>query len=351
MSRPRPPLSHAFRALQLPNYRRYWLGQLASQSGTWMQSLAQAWLVLRLTDSPLALGTVVTMQFSPILLFSLFGGVLADHLPKRRLLIGAQVVMLVQAALLAVLTWTGLVQLWHIYVLAAVLGTATALERPTRQAFVHDLVGGEDLANAVALNSAQFNLSRIFGPAVAGVLITIVGEAGCFSLNALSYLFVIIALLRIDVEGHAAPDRQRGRVLSQIGQGLRYSLTTPDTALVFMVIGVIGTFGYNFTVILPLIARYVLEIGAIGFGGMTTAMGIGSLGAALGIAYLGKASRRTLLIGAGGFSLLLAAVGLSPWLPLTLGLLAVLGLCSITFSTTANTRLQLVAPPEMRGRV
>lgn len=344
-------MAHAFRALRIPDYRRFWLGQLASQSGTWMQSLAQAWLVLRLTDSPLALGSVVTTQFTPILLFSLFGGVLADRLPKRRLLLVTQSVMLAQAATLALLTGSGQIRLWHIYVLAAVFGTAIALDNPSRQALVRDLVGPEDLANAVALNSAQFNLSRILGPALAGVLITLVDVAGCFALNTLSYLGVIVALLRLETEGRRAAAPARGSVLGQIGEGLRYALTTPDITLVLLLVGVLGAFGYNFTVVLPLIARYVLNATPIEFGGLTTAMGVGSLGAALGLAYTGRATRRALLAGAAGFSLLLGAVALSRAWGLTVALLVALGACSIVFSTTANTRLQLVTPAPLRGRI
>jgi MFS family permease len=347
----RPPLAHAFRALRIRDYRLYWLGQLGSQTGTWMQTLAQAWLVLQLTDSPLALGTVATVQFAPILLFSLFGGVLADRVSKLRLLLITQTVMLAQATTLALLTWTGQIQLWQIYALALVLGTANAIGNPTRQAFVRDLVGPDDLPNAVALNSAQFNLSRIIGPALAGVLITLIGVAGCFALNALSFLGVIGALLRLRPAHSGAPAPARGSVLGQIGEGLRYALTTPDTALIVLLMGVIGTFGYNFNVVLPLIARYVLDATPLEFGALTTALGVGSLIAALGLAYAGRATRRTLLIGAGGFSVLLALVALSRWWSLTVALLVALGACSIVFTTTANTRLQLVAPPQLRGRI
>jgi MFS family permease len=345
-------LTQAFRALRLPDYRVYWFGQLASQTGTWMQSLAQSWLVLLLTDSPLALGTVATVQFTPILLLSLFGGVLADRMSKLRLLLITQVIMLAQAAALALLTWSGHIQLWHIYGLAFVLGTANALSNPARQAFVRDLVGPDDLPNAVALNSAQFNLSRVVGPSLGGLVITIVGVAGCFVLNALSYLGVIAALLRLRTRhGSTAVAPTRGTVLGQIGEGIRYALTTPDIALIVLLMGVIGTFGYNFNVVLPLIARYMLNATPLEFGGLTTAMGVGSLLAALGLAYSGRATRQTLLFGAGGFSLLLAAVALSYWWLATIPLLVLLGLCSIVFSTTANTRLQMVTPAPLRGRV
>ena len=352
MRSPRPALARTFRALRNPNYRLYWSGQLVSLTGTWMQRIAQSWLVLQLTHSPLALGTVTTVQFAPILLFSLFGGVLADRAPKRQLLVCTQAVMGVQALAFALLISSGQIQLFQVYLLAAVLGIANALDNPTRQAFVVELVGQGDLPNAVALNSMVFNSSRIVGPAVGGLLIATVGLAGCFYLNAASYLAVIAGLLLMNpARFFAGRPSKRGNVARQIGEGLRYALTTPDIALVVLLMGVLGTFGYNFTVILPLIARDVLHTGAAGFGTLTSAMGVGSLAAAFGVAYHGRATRRTLLVGAAGFSLLLAAVGLSRWWPLTIPLLVALGLCSIVFTTTANTRLQLVADPAFRGRV
>src|SRR3712207_3967703 len=192
---PRPPLSVAFRALRNRNYRLFWTGQIVSQAGTWMQRVAQSWLVLQLTHSPLALGTVTTVQFAPILCFSLFGGVLADRVSKRRLLVCTQAIMGLQALAFAILISSGQIQLLQVYFLAAVLGIANALDNPTRQAFVVELVGQGDLPNAVALNSMVFNSSRIVGPAVGGLLIATVGLAGCFYLNAASYLAVIAGLL------------------------------------------------------------------------------------------------------------------------------------------------------------
>src|SRR3954468_14722236 len=193
-----PALQRTFKSLENRNYRLYWIGQVVSQSGTWMQRIAQAWLVLQLTNSPLALGTVTTIQFTPILLFSLFGGVLADRLPKWRFITVTQTIMSLQALALAVLVGTGHVQLLHIYLLAAILGMASALDMPTRQAFVGELVGREALPNAVALNSTIMNASRIIGPAVGGVLIAAIGVAGCFYFNAVSFLAVIGGLLLMD---------------------------------------------------------------------------------------------------------------------------------------------------------
>ncbi len=341
-----------FHSLKNRNYRLYWIGQVVSLSGTWMQRIAQAWLVLQLTHSPLALGTVTAMQFTPILIFSLFGGVVADRVSKWRFLLFTQSVMALQALTLAILVASGQIHISHLYILAAILGIASALDGPSRQAFVVELVGKDDLPNAVALNSTIFNTSRIIGPAAGGVLIATVGIAGCFFLNSLSFLGVIGGLLMMDpTRFFAAPPARGGRVLGQIREGLSYAVTTPDTALPLILMAILGTFGYNFTVILPLIADNVLNLGAIGFGGLTTAMGVGSLVAALGVAYQGRATRRVLLIGAAGFSLLLFLVGLSHWWIVTVLLLVCMGFCSILFSATASTRLQTVAPSQLRGRI
>lgn len=341
-----------FRAFTHRNYRLFWFGQLVSQTGTWMRTTANSWLVLQLTGSAFALGTITAMQFLPILLFSLFGGVLADRLPKRRTLLVTQSIMCAQAIAVALLTATGRVQMVHLYLLTGVLGCALAIDNPTRQAFVSELVGPDDLANAVALNSSVFNATRIIGPSVAGLLIAVAGLAWPFGLNAASYLAVLgmLALMRPG-EFHTGKRRARSGVFREIGEGLRYAATNADALLIFLLMGVLGIFGYNFTVVLPLIARDVLGTGPAGFGALTSAMGIGSLAAALGIAYYGRATRRTLLAGAAGFSLLLGAVALSRLWAVTMPLLVALGCCSIVFTATANTRLQLLAPPELRGRV
>ncbi|MCA1724116.1 MAG: MFS transporter [Thermomicrobia bacterium] len=349
---PRPPLKQAFRALRNPNYRLFWFGQVISMVGTWMQRIGQAWLVLRLTNSPLALGIVTACQTLPVLLLALFGGVIADRMPKRRVLVITQGIMLVQASVLAVLTAGGWIRLIDLYILAAVLGTASALDNPTRQAFVKEMVGPEDVPNAVALNSIVMNTARLVGPALGGLTIAAIGVAGCFTLNAVSFLGAIGALLLM------RPDRfyevlspARGKMFAQIGEGLRYVVRTPDIALVMLLMGVIGTFGYNFTVLLPLIAQYVLHAGPIGFGALTSAMAVGSLIAAFGIAYSGRVTQRTLLTGAAGFSVLLLCLALTSIWAVTIAVLVALGLFSIVFTTTANSRLQILTPPQLRGRV
>ena len=342
----------AFRSLQSYNYRLFFFGQMISVTGTWMQTIAQAWLVLDITRSPLALGTVTMLQFLPVSLLVLFGGVLADKVPKRRLLVLTQTAAMVQAFVLAFLVWSDLIALWQLYVLAAMLGLTNAVDNPTRQAFVVEMVDPDDVVNAVALNSSLFNAARLVGPALGGVVIAVAGVATAFFINGVSFIAVIIGLLLM--KSHLfrpAPRGGEGRVLEQLAEGLRYSLRTPTVLFIMILVAAIGTFGYNFTVVLPLLAKNVLHVGSIGFGTMSSATGIGSLVAALALATTGRASQRTLIIGAAAFAILLAAVASSQWYGLTLVLLMALGVASIAFSTTANSSLQITAPDHLRGRV
>jgi MFS family permease len=341
-----------FESLAIFNYRVFWLGQLVSVSGTWMQSTAQAWLVLKMTNSPLALGTVTMLQFLPVTVLTLFGGVLADRLPKRKVVFCTQTVAALQALLLAVLVLTNTVQLWQIYALALLLGVVNAFDNPTRQAFVVELVGREHLQNAIALNSSLFNSARVIGPAVGGIVITAVGIGQAFLFNGLSFIPLIVGLLFLRPgQFYAVPQPQRGNIFRQLAAGVRYAAGTPEVLLILMTMAVMGTFGYNFSTILPLIAKYVLHAGALGLGILTSALGVGSLIAALGVASARRTSHAVLLGAAALFSVVLLLVGLSPWLPLTLALLVLLGAASIVFSASANTRLQLTAPAELRGRV
>jgi MFS family permease len=345
-------LRRTFSSLAIRNYRLFWLGQLISLSGTWMQTTAQAWLVLKLTNSPEALGTVTVLQFLPVTLLTLFGGVLADRLPKRTVIICTQTVAALQAFVLAFLVLTNLIQIWQIYVVALVLGIVNAFDNPTRQAFVVEMVGPAQLQNAIALNSSLFNAARIIGPAVGGVVISTVGIGQAFLLNGLSFIPVLAGLFMMrPAEFFVGKKAAREKMFKQLGDGLRYAANTPDVLLTLIAVGVLGTFGYNFSTILPLIAKYVLHGGADVLGLLTSAMGVGSLGAALFVAGAKRASLSRLLGAAALFSVLLILVGLSRWLPLTLGLLLVLGVMSIVFSAGANTRLQLSTPAHLRGRV
>ena len=345
-------LGTAFEALRVRNYRLFWAGQFISQMGTWVQRVAQAWLVLTLTNSPLALGTVTALQFLPILCFSLFGGMLADRLPKRRLLLVTQSLAALQALTLAGLTALGVIQLWHIYALAFLLGLINALDNPARQSFVPELVGRAQVANAVALNSMVFNASRILGPSIGGLGVATVGFSGCFLANAVSFLATIGALWLIDPNAlFVAPGDGRRRGAGGLGPALRYAWRTPVILTVVILLAFVGTFGYNFTVVLPLVARYVVQVDAAGFGLMTGAMGVGSVLAALWLAYQRRPTLRRLLAGAAAFSALLLLVALSRVFLLSLGLLVVLGFASVFFTANAQTILQLSSPDEFRGRI
>ncbi|HEU4328483.1 MAG TPA: MFS transporter [Roseiflexaceae bacterium] len=348
----RPGLMHGFRALRNRNYRLYATGQIVSLTGSWMQTTAQSWLVLELTKSPFALGLVATLQFLPIMLLSLFGGVIVDRMPKHRLVLITQSAGLIQAALFWVLVATGAIQLWHVYILAAMQGTITAIDNPARQTFSAELVGRDNLVNAVALNSMQFNLARIIGPAVAGVAIAALGFAPVLLANTISFVAVLAGLLMMDPrEFHSAPPRPQGRVLQELAEGLRYSWRTPRVLLIMILIAAIGTFGYNFGVVLPLLAGFVLHTDSAGFGGLSAFLGVGSLAAALATAYSSRLTTKRLLVSALAFSLLFAAVAVTPVLALSAVLLIALGFAGISFTTTANTMLQLHVPDELRGRV
>ncbi len=347
-----PGVTHGFRALRVRNYRLYWLGQLVSLIGSWMQTTAQAWLVLRLTSSPFALGLVAALQFLPIMLLSLLGGVIADRVPKHRLILVTQALAMVQAAIFGILVGSGAIQLWHVYVLAAAQGTINAIDMPARQAFSVELVGREDVVNAIGLNSMLFNGARIIGPAAAGLMIARFDIAPMLYLNAASFLAVLVGLMLINpAELFTTAQSSTGSVVQRLREGLSYSWRTPEVLLVLIVVGAIGTFGFNFTVILPLIAGFVLHTDAAGFGALTSFLGLGSLAAAVITAYARRVTTQRLLLASASFGLLLAAVALSSSFALTAALLVALGFAGITFATTANSLLQLKVPDALRGRV
>jgi MFS family permease len=353
---PQSRLPRGVAALRHRNFRLFWTGQLISLIGTWMATVAQAWLVLKLTNNPFALGVVAAAQYTPVLLLGLLGGVLADAVPKRRALVALQATMCVIAFALAALVETGLVQVWMVVALAAALGIANALEMPTRQAFVIEMVGRNDIANAVALNSAAFNGSRIVGPAIAGLLIAFVDLPTAFILNGLSYLAAIGALLAIDPSTlHGRPRRQLGRSLGaigrQLGEGLRYVRQTPSVLLPLSVLGLVSTAGMNFQVLIPVMARDVLFVGAQGFGFLMAAAGVGSLSAALAIAFGLRPTRQLMLGGALGFGIGETAFALSRAFPLSVLLMFAMGFAVIAIAATANTTIQLAVPDHLRGRV
>lgn len=352
-----------FAALRHRNFRLFWCGQLISLIGTWMQSIGQAWLVLQLTHDAFLLGLVGALQFLPVMLFSLFGGVLADKLPKRKVLLFTQSSAMVQATILGLLVVTGVVQLWHVLVLATMLGLTNALDMPTRQAFVVEMAGREDLPNAIALNSSLFNMARIVGPGLGGLMIAAFGEAPLFLLNAISFIPVIIGLAMIDLRGlyaQARPVEQQDlpgsaskqNALQSLREGLRYVAKTPSVLLIIVVVGIISIFGMNFNILLPLFATDVLNVGAAGYGFISSAFGFGSLISALWLAWRNKKPSITqLLFPAMCYCILEGFFALSHWYPLSLALIVSVGFAQIAFSATANTTLQTVSPDHLRGRI
>ncbi len=342
-----------FASLANYNFRMFWSGQLISQAGSWMQRMAQAWLVLDISHSPTALGIVTALQFLPILCLTAFAGVFVDRLPKYRLLIVTQSLALGQSLALWLLAASGHIGLWQIYVLAAFLGLVTALDNPARQAMVVEVVGREQLTNAVGLNSAQFNASRLVGPALGGLTIAAWGVTVCFFLNAASFLAVLVGLLLMKPElFHHLPQRRSSRsVLQQMGEGMQFVFGTPKMAVIIIPLASLACFGYNFQIITPLLARDVLHIGAEGFGALTAAAGIGALLSALAVATRGSSTMRLLLLAAGVFGAVEFGIAFSSWAVLTFVLLIVTGYAGQTVNASANTMLQLGAPDDLRGRV
>ena len=333
------------------NYQLFWFGQLISVTGTWLQSTGQAWLVLKLTSSPLALGIVSGLQYLPVLALGLIGGVAADRFDKRRTLVVTQSAFAVLAAVLAALTATGLVRLWQVYALALLNGLVAVVDNPTRQAFVVDMVGPDDVPNAVALNSAVFNSARAVGPAVAGGLIAGVGLAMCFYLNAASYLAVIGGLLLMRPELLRVVRARREAVGAAVRGGVVYVLRNRTVLLLLVLLGVIGTFGMENQVLIPVLADNALKVGAVGFGVLSSANGVGALIGALGVATLGRVSGRLLLAGALAYGLATMALGLPLGYAGSAIALGLAGGASLLFTAATNSLLQLMAPEQMRGRV
>jgi len=340
------------RALNHRDFRLFFSGQLISLVGTWMQSVGQSWLVLELTNSPFKLGLIGTLQFGPMLCFSLMAGAIADRVPKRRLVIGTQTALMVQAFVLSALAWTGHVQYWHVAVLATLYGFATTLDMPTRQSFIVEMVGKDDLMNAIALNSAMFNGARIVGPAVAGLLVARYGVAPAFFLNGVSFLAVIAALFAMRAEGLPHP-RMGSSVLQDILAGVRYALGTPRVSLSLGLALCVSLFVVNHNVLVPLLARDVLRQGAQGFGFLMAALGIGAVSGAVALAVLGSGRPRlAVLIGA---AIVTSATMLSVSLirqfrPASLAL-GLVGFSQIIFLASCNSTLQVTVPDKLRGRI
>lgn len=338
-------------ALRHRDFRLFWIGQLISQIGTWMQSVAQAWLVLELTHSPLHLGIVSALQFTPVLLLSPVGGVLSDRFAKRKVLLISQTAMQLQAFVLAALVWSGRVQYWHVAVLAALYGLSRAIDIPARQSYITDLVGRSDLPNAVALNSVVMNGARIVGPAVAGLLIAAFGVALAFLLNGVSFVAVLVALVAIRTEGR--PDIGRLGIREGVLSALNYAAGTPPVAFTLGLMVVVSLLVLNFNVIVPLVARNVLNQDAHGFGLLMSSLGAGAVAGAFGVALFrrGQPPLGFLVVSGALLCAGLAALAAVSHFAVAALVLALLGCCQILFTTGCNTTLQLTAPNELRGRV
>ena len=350
MSALRAAAHQTFSSLRIRNYRLYFTAQLISVSGTWMQTVAQSWLVLRLTGSGVDLGIVVGLQFLPMLLFGPVGGLVADRINKRRLLYLTQAGGGVLALVLGILVVTHEVQLWQVYVLAAMLGMVNVFDNPARQTFIMEMVGREDLPNAVSLNTVVMNASRVVGPAIGGVIITLVGLGVCFFVNAASYLAVIIGLSMMrSAELHPTGTVRRAK--GQIRDGFRYVWRTPSLRNTLLAVAVIGIFAYNFTVTLALLAKDTFHGGAGTYSVLTACMGAGAVVGGLLAAHRARPTPRLLQVLALVFGGLLGAVALAPTLATAAVLIVFMGAASIGFIATANASLQLGADPAMRGRV
>ena len=343
-------MRRSFHSLAIPNYRRYFAGQLVSLSGNWMQVVAEMWLILELTGSGTAVGLTAALQFLPMLLFAAWGGLLADRFPKRSLLLVTQALMAAPALALWGLTAGGAVEPWMVYALVFVRGSVNSVDNPTRQSFVTEMVGSERVVNAVGLNSALIHSARIFGPAGAGVVIATLGVAPCFLLNSLTFAAMIVALRRMNPrELQPAPIAPRRR--GALRETLRYVLRTPALAVPLAMMALVGTLGFNFQVILPLLARFTFEGTAATYTSLAVAMAAGSLVGSLVTGSRRSVSGSYLIAAALAFGGLAAMAALAPGLLTEIAVLIPLGAASVAFAAGANASLQLAAEPTMRGRV
>jgi MFS family permease len=344
-------MSPTFTSLQVRNYRLYATGGLVSNVGTWMQRVAQDWLVLQLSGhSGVALGITTGLQFLPMLLLAPFAGTIADRYSKRKVLMLTQASMALVGAVLGVLDVTGVVQVWHVFILAFLLGVGAAVDAPARQSFVIEMVGRDDLQNAVALNSASFNLGRVIGPAVAGFLIVLIGTGPVFLINAASFGAVIFALKKMRVADLApVPRAERGR--GQVLEGIRYVRRRPDLLMVMIIVFFVGTFGLNFQMTSALMATEVFHKGAGEYGILGSIMAVGSVAGALLSARRGRPRLRLIVVAAVAFGVIEVASGLMPTYLAFTALLIPLGLAQMTMLNSANATMQLSVDPVMRGRV
>jgi MFS family permease len=343
-------IRHSFNSLEVPNYRRYFTGQLISLSGTWMQTVAAIWVVLSLTGSGVAVGLTTALQFLPMLLIGAWGGLLADRIPKRRLLMATQTLMAIPALGLFAVTATGVVAPWMVYIAVFAMGSVNAVDNPTRQSFVIEMVGPDRVVNAVSLNSVIVQAARIVGPAFAGILIATAGVVPCFAINALTFGAMIVALWRMDSSRlHSAPPAQREP--GAIRAGMRYVLRTPELLVPLGLMALVGTLGFNFQVVLPLLAKFSFDAGAMTYAALVSAMAVGSIAGALVNGHRGRTGPRLIAGGALAFGVAALWAALMPSLAFEVPALMLLGAAAVTFAATINSTLQLAVSPEMRGRV
>ncbi|SLN57213.1 enterobactin exporter EntS [Aquimixticola soesokkakensis] len=343
---PKSPTS----ALGYPAFRRFFASAVVSMPGNWMQITAQAWLVLEVHNSPMALAWVTTLQFMPILLFTLMGGALADRVARKPLLIGAQIVGGLQALVLGMLIVTGHFELWHLYGLAVILGFVNAIDGPLRQAVIADLVPREALSNGVALGALTQNIGRLIGPALAGLVIAGFGVGAAFFINTLTYLSCVLVLMTIRIEKTVLVGAKVS-LITATREGLGYALKSFPVRFILVATAFIGIFGQNFTTMIPLVASYLLHASPAKFGLLNSALGAGSLAALLMLTRMGDPTVRRILIAGLAFGVLLIAISQSSSMLVSCALFAVVGAAAVVFSTSVQTALQLVSPPHLRGRL
>jgi len=342
-----------FASLRHRNYRLFFSGQVVSVTGTWMQRVAQAWLVFELTHSPVAVGILALAQFLPFSIFGVFAGVVVDRIDARRAVIATQATAMALASVIAALALSGLVQAWQVYVVAFLMGTVQVVDAPARQALTYRMVGPTELPNAVALNSSLFNAARIFGPALGGILIATVGAGPCFAVNAVSFLAVLAGLLKMrteelrPVEHHDEP----ATMLRGLGEGFHYVFHTRRALVVLLLVSVVSMVAVNNNVLLPVLAKRTLHSGAETFGLLSSFFGAGALVGALVAAALSRSSLKVLLAGTAGYGLSLLVLAPERTLASALVLLFVSGICFTLWTANANSLLQLEAPDHLRGRV
>ncbi len=346
----RASANRTFSSLTNPNYRKFFFGQTTSLVGTWMQTTAQSWLVFTLTHSATDIGLVVALQTLPVLLLGPYGGVIADRVDKRRLMIALQTLMGVQAAVLAVLSLLHIVTFLDVCLLAVVLGLNNSFENPSRQAFVLEMVGKDNLRNAVSLNSTMNNVARAVGPAVAGVIIAAFGEGWCFALNAASFIAVVASLVAMD-RTSLHPSVPTARAKGQLREGFRYVARTPGLAIPLVMMALVGMLAYEFQVTLPVLAATVFHGSSAKYGVLMAAMGIGAVIGGLWTAARGKTGVRAMIRAALLFGTFMTFAALSPVFAVALIALALVGFASVSFLSMANSTLQLSTDPQMRGRV